>query len=74
MYQNPLSTLTAIYDTYAVMLDAAVRHVTRLTATVCTGLNGMYIIFQQSVIIERHSLQSLVYQSSECHVLCANLP
>jgi len=31
-HQNPLSSLTAIYDTDAVMLDAAVSHVTRLTA------------------------------------------
>ena len=63
MYQNPLSTLTAIYDTYAVMLeydtdavvlDAAVSHVTRLTATVCTGGNGVSIICQQSVTIEGH--------------------
>jgi len=46
MYQNPLFTLTAIYDTDAVMLDAAVSHVTRLTATVFTGRNGMYIICQ----------------------------
>ena len=42
MHQNPLSSLAAIYDTDAVVLDAAVSHVTRLTATVCTGGNGVY--------------------------------
>jgi len=51
-----------------------VSHVTRLIATVFTGGNGVSIICQQSVMIERHSLQSLVYQSSECHMLSANLP
>ena len=29
--QNPLSSLTAVYDTDAAVLDAAVSHVTRLT-------------------------------------------
>jgi len=53
MYQNPLSTVTAIYDTDAVMLDAAVSHVTRLTATVCTGGNDISVIYQQSVTIKR---------------------
>jgi len=38
-------------DMDAVVLDAAVSHVTRLTATVCTGGNGVCIIRQQSVII-----------------------
>jgi len=42
MYENSLSTVTAIYDTDAVVLDAAVSHVTRLTATVYTGGNGVY--------------------------------
>jgi len=54
MHQNPLSSLTAIYDTDAVVLDAAVSRVTRLTATVCTGGNGVSIICQQSVTIEGH--------------------
>ena len=54
MYEYSLSTVTAIYDTDAVVLDAAVSHVTRLTATVCTGRNGMYIICQLSVAIEGH--------------------
>ena len=54
MYQNPLSSLTAIYDTDAVMLGVAVSHVTRLTATVSTGRNGMYIICRQSLTIEGH--------------------
>jgi len=39
-----LSSLTAIYDTDAVMLDAALSHVTRLRATVYTGGNGVSII------------------------------
>jgi len=34
IFQNPLSSLTAVYDTDAAVLDAAVSHVTRLTATV----------------------------------------
>ena len=34
MCQNSLSTLTAIYDTDAVVLDAAVSHVTRLSQCV----------------------------------------
>ena len=54
IFQNPLSSLTAVYDTDAAVLDAAVSHVTCLTATVCTGRNGMYIICQQSVTIEGH--------------------
>ena len=76
MYQNSLSTLTAIYHTDAVVLDAAVSHVTRLTATVCSRGNGVSIICQQSATIERtpSSMQLLVYQSSECHVLSANVP
>jgi len=44
IFQNPLSSLTAIYDTDASVLDAAVSHVTRLTATVCTGGNGISVI------------------------------
>ena len=34
IFQNPLSSLTAVYDTDAAVLDAAVSHVTRFTATV----------------------------------------
>jgi len=44
IFQNPLSSLTAVYDTDAAVLDAAVSHVTRLTATVCTGGNGISVI------------------------------
>jgi len=43
-FRNPLSSLTAVYDTDAVVLDAAVSRVTRLTATVYTGDNGVSMI------------------------------
>ena len=49
IFQNPLSSLTAVYDTDAAVVDAAVSHVTRLTATVCTGGNGISVIYQQSI-------------------------